>query len=210
MSCVPLPWCTSQSMISIRSTPCSACATRAATATLLNRQNPMARSRRVVAGRPRQREARCGPALQLRAGRHRWRSRQQRLRHPTMRADTTVSASRRSSSPRCRGGRRAADCSDVVAPCMDAAAAPSWRAPPRAAARGRAARAYPVDRLHDGREPAHVLRMTPAGVVAAAVTGAVTSAAQRRPRHVPPPSSSERALRVLHHPRHILSSRGAS
>jgi hypothetical protein len=38
MSLVPLPWCTSQSRISTRSTPCAAVARRAATATLLKKQ----------------------------------------------------------------------------------------------------------------------------------------------------------------------------
>ena len=45
MSCVPLPWCTSQSTIATRSMPSSACAQRAAIATESNRQKPIARSR---------------------------------------------------------------------------------------------------------------------------------------------------------------------
>ena len=44
MSFVPLPWCTSQSRISTRSAPCSARACAAATATLLKKQNPIARA----------------------------------------------------------------------------------------------------------------------------------------------------------------------
>ncbi len=44
MSLVPLPWCTSQSTIITRSRPCASRACRAATATLLNRQKPIARS----------------------------------------------------------------------------------------------------------------------------------------------------------------------
>ena len=43
MSFVPLPWCTSQSRISTRSTPCAARACAAATATLLKKQKPIAR-----------------------------------------------------------------------------------------------------------------------------------------------------------------------
>jgi hypothetical protein len=42
--CVPLPWCTSQSAISTRSTPCCACATREPMAMLLNRQKPIPRA----------------------------------------------------------------------------------------------------------------------------------------------------------------------
>ena len=41
---VPLPWWTSQSTIITRSSPRSSSARRAATATLLNRQKPIARS----------------------------------------------------------------------------------------------------------------------------------------------------------------------
>ena len=44
MSLVPLPWCTSQSTIITRSSPWASSAWRAATAMLLNRQNPIARS----------------------------------------------------------------------------------------------------------------------------------------------------------------------
>ena len=56
---MPLPWCTSQSRISTRATPSSACSARAATATLLKRQKPIARSRLgVVAGRAHRGEAR--------------------------------------------------------------------------------------------------------------------------------------------------------
>ena len=44
MSLVPLPWCTSQSRISTRSSPRTRRAWVAATATLLNRQNPIARA----------------------------------------------------------------------------------------------------------------------------------------------------------------------
>ncbi len=44
MSCVPLPWCTSQSTIATRSTPSSACAQRAAIAIESKRQKPIARS----------------------------------------------------------------------------------------------------------------------------------------------------------------------
>jgi hypothetical protein len=44
MSFVPLPWCTSQSRIATRSTPCAARACVAATATLLKKQNPIARA----------------------------------------------------------------------------------------------------------------------------------------------------------------------
>ncbi len=44
MSLVPLPWCTSQSTIITRSRPCASRACCAATATLLNRQKPIARS----------------------------------------------------------------------------------------------------------------------------------------------------------------------
>ena len=46
MSCVPFPWCTSQSRIATRSSPSSACAKRAAIATLLKKQNPIAAPRR--------------------------------------------------------------------------------------------------------------------------------------------------------------------
>src|SRR5438132_343079 len=45
MSSVPLPWCTSKSMIATRSMPCASIAWRAATATLLKMQKPMARAR---------------------------------------------------------------------------------------------------------------------------------------------------------------------
>ena len=45
MSCVPLPWCTSQSTIATRSSPSSACAQRAAIAIESKRQKPIARSR---------------------------------------------------------------------------------------------------------------------------------------------------------------------
>jgi hypothetical protein len=44
MSLVPLPWCTSESMISTRSAPQRSIARCAATATLLNRQKPIARA----------------------------------------------------------------------------------------------------------------------------------------------------------------------
>ena len=44
MSFVPLPWWTSQSRISTRSTPCAARACAAATATLLKKQKPIARA----------------------------------------------------------------------------------------------------------------------------------------------------------------------
>ena len=44
MSFVPLPWCTSQSRTSTRSSPSESSACRAATATLLNRQKPIARA----------------------------------------------------------------------------------------------------------------------------------------------------------------------
>lgn len=40
MSCVPFPWCTSQSMMAMRDKP-FAMASAAATATLLSRQKPM-------------------------------------------------------------------------------------------------------------------------------------------------------------------------
>ena len=43
MSFVPLPWWTSQSTIITRSSPSESSAWRAATATLLNRQKPIAR-----------------------------------------------------------------------------------------------------------------------------------------------------------------------
>ena len=53
MSLVPLPWCTSQSRIITRSSPHASSAYRAATATLLNRQKPIARAGSgVMAGRP--------------------------------------------------------------------------------------------------------------------------------------------------------------
>ena len=42
MSFVPLPWCTSQSRTNTRSTPSASRAWRAATATLLKKQNPIA------------------------------------------------------------------------------------------------------------------------------------------------------------------------
>ena len=41
---VPLPWWTSQSRISTRSTPCADCACRAATAALPKKQKPIARA----------------------------------------------------------------------------------------------------------------------------------------------------------------------
>jgi hypothetical protein len=44
MSFVPLPWWTSQSTTSTRESPCADSACRAATATLLNRQKPIARA----------------------------------------------------------------------------------------------------------------------------------------------------------------------
>jgi hypothetical protein len=44
MSLVPLPWCTSQSRTNTRSAPSASSACRAATATLLNRQKPIARA----------------------------------------------------------------------------------------------------------------------------------------------------------------------
>ena len=44
MSFVPLPWCTSQSRTSTRSAPRPSSARRAAIATLLNRQKPIARA----------------------------------------------------------------------------------------------------------------------------------------------------------------------
>src|SRR3954451_18436105 len=43
MSFVPLPWCTSQSRTKTRSSPSESRACRAATATLLKKQNPIAR-----------------------------------------------------------------------------------------------------------------------------------------------------------------------
>ena len=52
MSSVPLPWCTSKSTMATRSRPRTSSACRAATATLLKKQKPIARiARRVVAGR---------------------------------------------------------------------------------------------------------------------------------------------------------------
>src|SRR3954452_7439276 len=42
MSFVPLPWCTSQSSTNTRSRPSASSACRAATATLLKKQNPIA------------------------------------------------------------------------------------------------------------------------------------------------------------------------
>ena len=44
MSLVPLPWCTSQSTIATRESPCADVARRAATATLPKKQNPIARA----------------------------------------------------------------------------------------------------------------------------------------------------------------------
>ena len=64
MSLVPLPWWTSQSRIRTRSAPAASSARRAATATLLKRQKPIARAGlRVVSGRSVQRgaEARASP-----------------------------------------------------------------------------------------------------------------------------------------------------
>ena len=67
---VPLPWCTSQSTIATRSRPSSRCAARAAIATLLKTQKPIARSRkRVVARRAHEREAAVQRRLDRRAGR---------------------------------------------------------------------------------------------------------------------------------------------
>ena len=45
MSSVPLPWCTSKSTMATRCRPCTSSAWRAATATLLKKQKPIAWSR---------------------------------------------------------------------------------------------------------------------------------------------------------------------
>ena len=75
-SCVPLPWWTSKSTIATRVSPCRSSACAAATATLLNRQKPIARRRRgVVAGRAHGAEG----AAHLR---RRARSRPRRRRRP--------------------------------------------------------------------------------------------------------------------------------
>jgi len=65
MSCVPLPWCTSKSAIATRRRPCATIACAAPTATLLNRQNPIA-SLRVAwwpGGRTAQNARRTWPLL---------------------------------------------------------------------------------------------------------------------------------------------------
>ena len=69
---VPLPWWTSKSTIATRSRPSRSCAARAAIATLLKRQKPIARAGEgVVAGRAHEREAAAQRRLDRRARRER-------------------------------------------------------------------------------------------------------------------------------------------
>ena len=70
MSSVPLPWWTSKSTIATRSRPRTSSAWRAATATLLKKQKPIAWSRRrVVAGRAHRAEGVVDVAVDHRVGR---------------------------------------------------------------------------------------------------------------------------------------------
>ena len=112
MSCVPLPWWTSKSTIATRSSPWSTRRVRAATATLLNRQKPIACvGVGVVAGRAHGAEGAPSP-------RRRRRRRPRRRRHPP-----------RAAPPRPRRGRR---------PCRRRAARSRRTARPGGCGSGRA------------------------------------------------------------------------